>query len=361
MIVNVILILLIVFWGYNKNLSVPNIRKRFVVRSGVLMAIYSGFRHQYYGTGDTDRYCQAYLETASESFEQIAMNHAKDPFFSIFNKCLSFVFGTEAQFMLIFYAIFVVGAVSYVVYKESKDPMLSFVLFISLGFLSFMMNGLRQSIAMGFIMLSYPFLKEKKLIKFVAAVLLGSLFHNTSIVFLLAYPAYIVGFKRNVILLYAVIVTICMTMGQSILNVFLTEAVVYDSARFEGYLTYSSSNNLSGFVQYLLFFALAIQVYKKYVNSEPNAQLLYALLALALVFQSMTTVQGEFFRVAMYFGMYVILLVPNALTYFPPAKQQSYRKWLIFLLLVYFLFLGWGNNPYAFFWQDYQWQSIYNR
>lgn len=73
------------------------------------------------------------------------------------------------------------------VYRYSRIPWVSVYLYITLQFLAYNMNLIRQSIAVAFFLLAYPYLKSKKPLPYTLLILVGGLFHN-SLLFL--YPLY---------------------------------------------------------------------------------------------------------------------------------------------------------------------------
>ena len=59
--------------------------------------------------------------------------------------------------------------------------------FMSLGYFSFIMSGLRQTIAMSICLFSFSFIKKKRLYKFLALIMLAMTFHKSAIFFVPAY------------------------------------------------------------------------------------------------------------------------------------------------------------------------------
>lgn len=107
----------------------------------------------------------------------------------IFNKFLS-LFSQTQQCLLFGTSFIAILPLVYLIYKDSKSPLLS--VFVYMGLPSFMMlfSGLRQAIAIGLCALSILYVQRKKLKHFVITILVASTFHKSSFVFLLAYPVY---------------------------------------------------------------------------------------------------------------------------------------------------------------------------
>ncbi len=65
------------------------------------------------------------------------------------------------------------------IYQESKMPWISVYLYSTLQFLAYNMNLVRQSIAVAFFILAYPYLKNRRVVPFTVFIVLGGLFHNS--------------------------------------------------------------------------------------------------------------------------------------------------------------------------------------
>ena len=79
------------------------------------------------------------------------------------------------------------------------------------------------------------------------------------------------------------------------------------------------------------------------------------MLIISLPFQMLAPTLGEFFRISMYFNIFIILLIPEVIN----SIKNKYLKvisilFIIILLLIeYFLFTynGAGVYPYKFLWE----------
>ena len=73
--------------------------------------------------------------------------------------------------------------------------MLGFLMYVTLGLYTFMVQGLRQAIAMSICLFSIEFVKKRKFIPFFLVVFLASTYHKTAIVFAVIYFLY--GIKMD--------------------------------------------------------------------------------------------------------------------------------------------------------------------
>lgn len=77
--------------------------------------------------------------------------------------------------------------------NNARNSCLALYFFMSLGFLGFSLSGIRQTLAISIILLSFQYIKEKKLYKFLLMVGLAMLFHKSAACFI---PAYFIAHRR---------------------------------------------------------------------------------------------------------------------------------------------------------------------
>lgn len=75
--------------------------------------------------------------------------------------------------------IFLLSVAMWFIYRNSKMPWVSVYLYITLQFLAYNMNLLRQSIAIAIFLLAYPYLKNRKIVPFTVLILIGGCVHNS--------------------------------------------------------------------------------------------------------------------------------------------------------------------------------------
>lgn len=341
---------LILFAGIFTNKRDPRQKLYYVIFSGLILILVSGLRSYYVGTDDTLIYSTFFERDYNKSFEDIWQSELKDPVYYIFIKCISLIFGHDFHIVLIICAIMYVIPVCILIKKESPDPMFSFILLITMGFFFFSMNGIRQSLAMGFLMMAYFPLKDRKLLKFVLLVAMAACFHKTALVFLIAYPMSKMGFNKLSLLCYLGLFIVCLLMGKTVMNYITSSMAEYDQ-RLQSYEIGRTTLTYSGLIQLLLLTIFPLIYYKKLLAKNRSTNILFQLMFLAIIFQSMAGVIAEMFRIAMYFSVYMIILIPRTISVIPAKNRSMIGVMLLSLLLVYFLFIGAGRIPYKFYWQ----------
>lgn len=100
-------------------------------------------------------------------------------------------------------------------YKKSQNPLLTLFFICYFGLLGFSLSGIRQSIAIGFILLGFSFFKYKKPVSIIApllAILCAFFFHRTSVLVLPVCLLLLFDMKKNS---FMYILLACLIIGLS--------------------------------------------------------------------------------------------------------------------------------------------------
>lgn len=215
------------------------------------------------------------------------------------------VFG-EFQILLLIVAIFFITVISYHIYKYSSNPWLSYILFIIYGFYSFAMSATRQTIAIGFIMIAYEFIKQKKLFKFLIFVFIAMLFHISAIIFLPAY--WFNKFKlnrKNILLFFMVGIALIGLRSpiQIIMNNFAR--IKYPPLETGGDIMYI----------FMLISVLIGVIYRRpFMEKSMNNIYLFYMMLSALLIMPLTQFHPAVMRLYFYFFVFLIIYIPNLLS-----------------------------------------------
>lgn len=141
-----------------------------------------------YGIGfDYFSYQNIYEMVSQWAFGDIFHYIWNEPAYYLACKIFSLA-GCPFPVFLIAVNLFLMGVSMQFIYRFSKLPWVSVYLYLTLQFLAYQMNLIRQSIAVAFFLLAYPSLKNRKLLPYTLLVFLGGMFHNS---LLFAYPLYV--------------------------------------------------------------------------------------------------------------------------------------------------------------------------
>ena len=325
-------------------------KKIFVITASSLLFLLSACRHINFGS-DTVAYVKRYISLVDTSLSQVWINFItgaeKDPFFYFISKLISLL-GFNYQVWLAIIAAIFCFSVSKFIYDYSDDPYISFISLISLGYLYFSLSGLRQTIALSIILLSYKYLKENKLMPFIALVLFGSLFHKSAMVFLIAYPLgnMKIGWKQVTGIVVAPM--LAYFFKPQVLGVLY---YVNRGGNYSYLIEQGTTLNLMGFIIQLFIYLFCIFYKKRVLKSDVKNLKLYNLLFLGLIFQSFTIVVAEMFRVSMYFSIFSIALIPKAIN----TEKDRWLRRIVYLavfvaLTSYILWAG-SFSGFKFFWE----------
>jgi len=131
------------------------------------------------------------------------------------------------------------------------------------------------------------------------------------------------------------------------LNFFFTAVGGYqDFVRYEGAGTP---------VFTVLMFLIAIFTFIRYnevIHQNPNTKLLYFAIVIALFFTPLTWVNPSAMRVVQYFSIFMVVLVPKAISTFKSATDDWYKViYVFFVIAIVLIYLLRAGSEYKFFWQ----------
>ena len=102
--------------------------------------------------------------------------------------------------------------------RETENPMVALMAFLALGMYLHGMIFWRQLAAMGILTFSYPYIRQRKLVPFLALVALAMLFHKVSIVFVGLYVVYNIPINRRLLVLCAGLSLVLGIFGRPIIE-----------------------------------------------------------------------------------------------------------------------------------------------
>lgn len=201
--------------------------------------------------------------------------------------------------------------------KYSRSLLLSIFLFVTLYYYFNSLNGVRQFLAMALVLcFSTRFLVEKNFLKYIISIIFAALFHVSALIML---PAYFLNkkFDSRAVLLFLILLPM----------VFIS----YDAAigfifnYFSYYQVYSDYNSGSASAFIIIQLALIILVFFSYRNNkqwttEELVSLNFSIISLFFFVLSYKNIM--FFRLGLFFSMYLLILVPAALTEFKSSKNR---------------------------------------
>lgn len=326
-------------------------KKWYCILSGSLWILISGLRGLSVGA-DTSAYYYSYLNIQNISFNELLKNILskivydignRDPGYDFFVKLTQIISKNYQIFLLIVAAIFMVPFLTWV-WRESKNPLISFVLYSSLFYAFFSITGIRQTIATAMVVLiGDKLIKERKLLPFLLLTFVASFIHKSALVFLPFYFISRIKISQKTIITAGLAFLFAVIFRNRLKSFFIA---------ISGYDDYINAYEGAGSTTFTLFlmmiFVLSIFAYKRDDFLKKN-QRFYSALYLAMFFVPLTWINPSAMRVVQYFSIYLVVLVPEMIEAVFFEKSKKIVTGIVVFLLVYFLFRS--SPTYVFFWQ----------
>lgn len=162
--------------------------------------------------------------------------------------------------------LFTFGGLSKIIWDKSKNVSLSFLLFISLGLLSFDMFILRQAFAVTVIFLGYGFLEKGKYIKFSLFILTAATFHYTALLVFALLPLTSRNFTNTYIFKKTAYISGAIIVGMFFLPELIQMYTIND------YSGYTVSGEGYGLLLLLSAFFLVISIFRHNCTGAKKSQ-----------------------------------------------------------------------------------------
>lgn len=269
--------------------------------------------------------------------------------YQIYTKLINHYVTLDENMFLAITSFLVIAPISYVIYRFSSKPSLSFIIFASFLIYMFSFSGLRQAIALGLTTFSYIYIDKKKLIPFVLIVLLASTLHTSAILFLLAYPlCNYLNLTPRKYLLFGGIAIGCLFALKSI-AIWLVE-MLFSEGKYVHYLEKETTG------AYMLLIALLILFIFTFYGKGSLLEHLRPLIFLSIMFQTLGLLSSSATRLAYYFYIFLCIALP-AVSESRPKSEQPVFNLGIAAFMVFFFFYTTGEGtmgvvPYHFFWDS---------
>ena len=343
-------------------------RKQYIVIMAVLHSLLSGLRHQYL-TGDMQTYCYKYWRTLDEGwFSEEIFQGGRNFGFNWLLKFFSTLSDGEFQIFLIAVAIFIEVVVAYLIYKYSPLPWLSFLVWKCMGFYTFGFSAIKQSIAMGLIMVAFVGIMEEKPKQFALFKILAGFVHTPALIFLPAYFLSKQKFNLRTLIIY-----IC---GAAVIFINKNQIVELMREFYYEDKIFGDNAQLGGRFFLILLFIIAGFALKgfngKYFSKVAN------LIVVAAVLQMFSGFDNVFTRLTDYYLQFLIIFIPLSFADYTDEKLKgvgegisldisSKQRFIIIFFIAVFLLWFYINfyinieityypddyTDYRYFWEEW--------
>ena len=361
MLVYLLNILLILFWGiclvYHEPTSAK--KKLFCIIASLQWTLLSGLRGLSVGS-DTYAYGVSFVGVASRSWKDILNDCLityirapfdknfyysdalpKDPGYAVFQKIVH-IFTDDYRVYLFVVAIITFGALAYFIYKNSTDPVFSYILFSTLFYSFFAITGIRQTLATALVVfIGFEFIKRRQLKKFIIVALVAFALHKSAIVFV---PFYFLAEKKitwKYIGVLGIATAFFLSLGQGF---------VLTMGQLAGYdrdAVYQA--NTSTYTLFAMLVAIGVGAFHGLVQERyPDKKSVVHATILSGALSMFTLIDQSTMRVQQYYALFIMLSIPDVWDCFDKKSKLFVRAGCILVLIAYLI----GNNPYyVFFWQ----------
>lgn len=299
---------------------------------GAVLIFVATFR---YSIGyDYFNYMRIFEEIRSLSLSEIFGSYVYQKFmgYALFNKLVA-TLGGDYILLLFVTNLLLTGMVVWHVHKYSKMPWLSMYLYVTLQFFAHSMNLVRQSIAATICLMSYRFIREKKLIPFLLIVTAACTFH-LSAVFMLGF--YLVANWKPNWKLYTGIsaVALLVYIYSTPIAEFITK---YVFTSYAGYITtrYWQPLKWSYAVFPAVYFLLTYWRHDKLLTKDPKNCVLINSAFYTFLLYFFSTQHMILERFSIYIFLFSLVLIPELVDTFhvedsasiPPPQPGEYLQW----------------------------------
>ena len=359
-ILNVFILILLIFFSRTKR---DNHRRAYITIITVVMIIMSGLRNEYVGN-DTIVYLKQFNNSFSESWSNIFSvfwdayfnpnsSTGKDPAMWIVNKLIGLVSTDHIFFLLVTSALFLIP-LGVFFYRNTKNPMevaMSYLFFNTLYYTFIPNSAIRQSIALGFVLMAYMALPKRKLIVPILLVLIGSLFHRSALLVFLFILFIKVINPRDFYRISLVLIPLMLLFYREIGFIMADTNDIY--ANYGSGSMFSEGGRpiviVLFYIGLYLMGLLRLGAFSK--EETKNAQVGYPMIgaALTVIFVPLVRLDSTLIRVSSYFVVWLCLFIPIVLEKYSPVLRNILLLGIMGVLL-YRSFVE--PQQYAFFWQN---------
>lgn len=345
-----------IFMNYDRS---KKRKKMFVIISFFILTVIAMLRSWQVGV-DTAQYYRNFGYITYLDWSQSDILRYESGFFALC-KILSYI-SKDPHILIMVSSLIIIPSVGRFIYKYSENVALSTFLYITLNTYFFHMTGMRQSLAIAFIIYGFEYLVKDKYLKYLIFVVVASLFHSSalfliSLIFIKKMYYYKKSYIRTIIIMGTCFVFYKYLFRVAVL--ILGKYAAYEESVF------GESNYFGALFQFLIGFILYsvchylyfIKKQKTLLNSKITMIALRGF-SLAVCFQALAMRMNIFGRMTSYFWIFGIIAIPNSISNLEVKRK---KEWILVIATISFLYWfiiakyrpEWhGVIPYISFFED---------
>lgn len=221
-------------------------------------------------------------------------------------------------------------------YKYSDDFYLSLFLFVATLNFIWMINGMRQFLAVAIIFGNIDLIIDRKFLKYFILVMLCSTIHITAVVAILLYFAYdIKPFGASMLIMLVILILV----GLSVDTIAQHFSIFLEDSAYEGYLDSAAGSAGSNILRFIVGMAPVFLAFvgRKFVDNKIIGMSIN-LSAVAAAFYFISSFSGGVLigRIPVYFDMFNLILLPWIINHMFEVRSKHLMK--ILIIICYFVF-----------------------
>ena len=345
----ILLVIIIIFFHQKLSSQPLQLRKKkentYVLIICAILVLLAAFRSDEVGA-DTEGYRLQYLNMGVYTSFQDLVDRFTYYYLGYYIPCkFFFQLGLPVQVWFGFIeAIYLFSMVS-MINKFSEDKIFSLMVYVTIGLFPFSMAGLKQTLAMSLMMLSFVSFTEKKYLFSGILVFLVYYTHQSALIFLGAFPMYYYRNTKWLIPLSLVASLVVFLNGYYFMELMVD---ILDNEKWEDYLVHESNYTYVTFIFYTVITTIAAFNFKRYISAEPNySKLMLALSIMGCGLQLLAGISPSLFRLAYLYTPFMMILLPNTAVY---SKNKGVLTLIIMGCIIFYFLYGYRDFSYSFEW-----------
>lgn len=324
-------------------------KKWYIISVCTLFILMTGLRSLEVGA-DTINYRDLYMAVSNMSWSDVFSNFVeylnstggmlqnnglRDPAYSCFVK-LTQVICCDYRFYMFVMGLVVNIPLGKWVYENSKKPYITFLVYFVLNYSLFGTTGYRQAIAYTLVtFIGYKFIKERRLLPFMALVAVAFFFHKSVLIVLLFY-----FFAEKKITPFYMIYSILGIVFIFVFRVQFSQFWKDLSGYGEMYGQYEGAGTWTFTLMLILVLIVSLRLNNLIVKYDKQGIHYTNAIILATVFVPLTFVNPSAMRIVEYFSIYLVLLIPDMINAFEEKDRQLVSALIIALLVLLYIKSG---------------------
>lgn len=220
--------------------------------------------------------------------------------------------------------------------KKSKYPCESLFYFVTLGFYVMTFNMVRQAIAIALALWALKFLFDRKCLKYIATIIIASLFHMTALIMIPIYWIARIKFSTKKLIILMIILAFAGTLFNPIFN-YITSII----PQYNMYSNYSGTDVGIGTyiinIIYLVLIFLVILNNKRICEAEKDYNIIVNIVTFSTFFIIASLRGALFARLIYYWFIPIVMILPELIRSIKKTERNSLQTLVILAFSAFYI------------------------